>query len=74
VSLLSNSAIAFLVDGDAADAPARFLRLSMTLALMSGVIQLILGALRAGFLINFLSHPVLKGFTSAAGACSAGHG
>ena len=28
--------------------------------------QIILGFLRAGFLVNFLSHPVLSGFTNAA--------
>lgn len=36
------------------------------LALEVAVIQLVLGALRAGFLVNFLSAPVLSGFTSAA--------
>ncbi|MFT5359524.1 MAG: SulP family sulfate permease [Polyangiales bacterium] len=36
------------------------------LALMVGTIQLILGAFRAGFLVNFLSRPVISGFTSAA--------
>lgn len=36
------------------------------LALMVGVIQIILGACRAGFLVNFLSRPVISGFTSAA--------
>lgn len=36
------------------------------LALEVAAIQLVLGALRAGFLVNFLSAPVLSGFTSAA--------
>lgn len=36
------------------------------LALMVAAIQLALGALRAGFLVNFLSKPVISGFTSAA--------
>ena len=36
------------------------------LALEVALIQLILGACRAGFLVNFLSRPVLSGFTSAA--------
>lgn len=36
------------------------------LALEVAIIQLVLGALRAGFLVNFLSAPVLSGFTSAA--------
>jgi sulfate permease, SulP family len=33
---------------------------------MVGVLQLGMGLLRFGFLTNFLSHPVLAGFTSAA--------
>jgi len=36
------------------------------LALLVAAIQLVLGTLRAGFLVNFLSSPVLSGFTSAA--------
>ncbi|MCC6620913.1 MAG: sulfate permease [Deltaproteobacteria bacterium] len=36
------------------------------LALQVAAIQLLLGALRAGYLVNFLSAPVLSGFTSAA--------
>lgn len=39
---------------------------ALTLALLVGVIQMGMGLLRAGFLVNFLSHPVLAGFTSAA--------
>lgn len=36
------------------------------LALMVGVFQLILGFLRLGVLVDFLSHPVVIGFTNAA--------
>jgi len=36
------------------------------LAVMVGAIQLSMGALRLGFVVNFLSRPVLSGFTSAA--------
>jgi SulP family sulfate permease len=36
------------------------------LALMVGAVQLGMGALRLGFVVNFLSRPVLSGFTSAA--------
>lgn len=43
-----------------------FISLAILLALMVGVIQLIFGILRLGFLVNFLSHPVIAGFTSAA--------
>lgn len=43
-----------------------FVSLAILLALMVGVIQFVMGALRLGFLVNFLSHPVISGFTSAA--------
>lgn len=36
------------------------------LALISGVLQVAFGLLRAGMLLNFLSHPVLMGFINAA--------
>ncbi|PWQ92489.1 SulP family inorganic anion transporter [Leucothrix pacifica] len=36
------------------------------LALMVGVFQLVLGFLRLGILVDFLSHPVVIGFTNAA--------
>jgi sulfate permease, SulP family len=36
------------------------------LALAVGAILLLAGVLRLGFLVNFLSHPVISGFTSAA--------
>ena len=43
-----------------------YISLAILLAFMVGVIQLGLGLLRFGFITNFLSHPVLSGFTSAA--------
>ena len=43
-----------------------FISLAILLALMVGVIQFAMGAFRLGFLVNFLSHPVIAGFTSAA--------
>jgi SulP family sulfate permease len=39
---------------------------AVMLALMVGLLQLALGVFRAGFLTNFLSRPVVGGFTSAA--------
>ncbi len=39
---------------------------AIILALQVGVIQLILGGLKLGVLVNFLSHPVVIGFTNAA--------
>ena len=44
----------------------QFIGLAILLALMVGLIQLIMGVFRLGFLVNFLSHPVIAGFTSAA--------
>ncbi|MFZ9044229.1 MAG: SulP family inorganic anion transporter [Cyclobacteriaceae bacterium] len=43
-----------------------FIAQAILLALMVGVFQLVLGVFRLGFLVNFLSHPVISGFTSAA--------
>jgi SulP family sulfate permease len=40
--------------------------LALVLALMAGAIQLLMGLLRLGFVVNFLSHAVISGFTSAA--------
>lgn len=40
---------------------------ALTLAVMSGVILLAMGLLKLGFLANFLSHPVIAGFITAAG-------
>ena len=39
---------------------------AILLALMVGIVQLSLGILRLGILVNFLSHPVVIGFTNAA--------
>jgi MFS superfamily sulfate permease-like transporter len=39
---------------------------AILLALLVGVFQFVLGLVRLGFLVNFLSHPVVNGFTNAA--------
>ena len=44
----------------------RFIQLAILTALGVGVVQFLMGVFRMGFLVNFLSHPVLSGFTSAA--------
>lgn len=62
VSLLVASSISGLEPQTMAD----YILLAGTLAFVIGVLQLGLGLLRAGFIVNFLSHPVLSGFTSAA--------
>ena len=43
-----------------------FIAYAILLALMVGVFQLALGILRLGLVVNFLSHPVVNGFTNAA--------
>lgn len=40
---------------------------AITLAFLSGLLLLVMGLLRLGFLANFLSHPVISGFISASG-------
>ncbi|MDT8307444.1 MAG: sulfate permease [Anaerolineae bacterium] len=62
VSLLVASGLAPLAGGDV----ALYVRLALTLALLAGIVQALLGLLRLGFIVNFMSHPVLSGFTSAA--------
>ncbi len=44
----------------------QYLEFAILLALIVGAIQFLMGLLRLGFLVNFLSHPVISGFTSAA--------
>lgn len=44
----------------------RFVHLAIMTALGVGLVQFMMGVFRMGFLVNFLSHPVLSGFTSAA--------
>lgn len=43
-----------------------YIAMAIFLSFMVGVIQLLLGLSRMGFLVNFLSKPVISGFTSAA--------
>ncbi|WP_242469605.1 SulP family inorganic anion transporter [Rhabdochromatium marinum] len=62
LSLMSAAAVLPL----AALGSQEFLQLSVMLALMVGVLRLLLGVLRMGILANFLSSPVIIGFTNAA--------
>ncbi|MEQ9424991.1 MAG: SulP family inorganic anion transporter [Cyclobacteriaceae bacterium] len=43
-----------------------YLELALTITLIAGVIQFLLGVARLGSLINFVSHSVIVGFTSGA--------
>jgi len=43
-----------------------YLQIALLLTLLVGIFQLLMGVLRLGFIVNFLSRPVIVGFTSAA--------
>jgi len=43
-----------------------FIAYSIVLAMVVGIFQFSLGVLRLGMVVNFLSHPVINGFTNAA--------
>ncbi len=45
---------------------AAYIQLVLTLTLMSGVMMLVMGLARLGFLVNFISHSVVLGFTAGA--------
>ncbi|UTW54646.1 SulP family inorganic anion transporter [Kordiimonas sp. SCSIO 12610] len=51
----------------AATGTVEYIEAAVILAFLSGLILLILGMLRMGFLANFLSHPVVSGFITASG-------
>lgn len=62
VSLMTAAALQPLASTD----PQGYLIYAALLALMVGAFQLMLGLLRLGVLVAFLSHPVVLGFTNAA--------
>ena len=61
VSLLTAAALTPI----AAQGSAQYVALAITLTFLVGCMQFALGAFRLGFVVNFLSHPVIAGFTSA---------
>ena len=65
VSLMTAAALSQVVPPEAGQAV--LLGAALLLALLSGVLQLLLGLLKAGVIANFLSHPVISGFISASG-------
>lgn len=50
----------------------QFIELALTLTLIAGIFQFLLGLTRMGILINFVSHSVIIGFTSGAALLIAG--
>lgn len=63
ISLMTASAAGAV----AAQGTALYMEAAITLAALSGVMLVVLGLLRLGFLANLLSHPVISGFISASG-------
>jgi SulP family sulfate permease len=62
VSLMVASSVGQLAEPGSRE----YIAIALTLALLVGVIQLLMGIVRLGFLVNFLSHAVIVGFTNAA--------
>nr|WP_321464957.1 SulP family inorganic anion transporter [uncultured Desulfobulbus sp.] len=62
VSLMSAASLQPLATAGSTD----FIAYSILLALIVGIFQFSLGVLRLGLVVNFLSHPVVNGFTNAA--------
>ncbi|MCK0170244.1 sulfate permease [Aliiroseovarius sp. S1123] len=63
VSLMTAAAVGNLDLPSQAD----YIAAAITLAFLSGLILLVMGVFRLGFLANFLSHPVIAGFITASG-------
>ncbi|AFP29189.1 SulP family inorganic anion transporter [Marinobacter sp. BSs20148] len=62
-SLMTAAALAPLAQAGSAE----YIAGAVVLALMSGLMLVLMGVLRLGFLANFLSHPVISGFITASG-------
>ncbi|MBV7265478.1 SulP family inorganic anion transporter [Erythrobacter ani] len=63
ISLMTASAAGSV----AAPGTPEYLEAAIALAMLSGIMLAILGFIRAGFLANLLSHPVISGFITASG-------
>jgi SulP family sulfate permease len=62
VSLMVASSVGQFADPGSGE----YVAIVLTLALLVGVIQVLMGVVRLGFVVNFLSHSVIVGFTNAA--------
>jgi SulP family sulfate permease len=62
VSLLVLTSVSALAEPGSGE----YIALATLLAFMVGAIQLAMGLFKMGFVVNFLSHPVISGFTSGA--------
>lgn len=60
--MAATAALSAATVADFATADDEFLAFTVALALVTGIIALVAGLLRLGFVANFISEPVLKGF------------
>ena len=63
VSLMTAAAVGEVAASGSAD----YATAAIAMAMISGLMLLVMGVLRFGFLANFLSHPVVSGFITASG-------
>lgn len=63
VSLMTAAAVGRV----AAEGSAGYASAAIVLALLSGLMLVVMGLFRLGFVANFLSHPVISGFITASG-------
>lgn len=69
VSIMTATTVAGVLGNTATSDPsllAQYVPLAMFLSLLVGLFQFGLGVFRLGVIVNFLSHPVIVGFTNAA--------
>jgi len=63
VSLMTASAVGNIAQAGSID----YMTAAIAMAMISGLMLVVMGFLRFGFLANFLSHPVVSGFITASG-------
>ena len=68
---LDSILVAIGIGGIAQAGTEAYVTLVLLLAICIGLLQLLMGITRLGFLVNFLSYPVLVGFTAAAAVITA---
>jgi sulfate permease, SulP family len=69
VSIMTATTVAAILGSTAVDNPellGQYIAMATFLTLIVGVFQFSLGVFKLGFIVNFLSHPVIVGFTNAA--------
>ncbi|KAG0576554.1 hypothetical protein KC19_5G089000 [Ceratodon purpureus] len=64
VSLLVSNGLAPLVDRSKEGADETYTQLAILLALMVGLLECCMGLIRLGWLIRFISHSIISGFTT----------